>query len=259
MTLAEAPVEARRADSSLKGKLRRREARLWRRRGLGSAPERPIVSFTFDDIPQSAALAGAEALETQGLRGTFYISASLLGREGPMGRYASREDIRRLALAGHEIGCHTFTHLECGPADPDRIRRDVEINAAALMELCGKAPETFAYPFGDVSREAKAELGSRFRLLRALHPGLTRRGADLNQAPSVSVAGPNGEAQAAAWIDRTVKGRAWLILCLHDVSDRPSPWGCTPNALVRLIGHAAARGCEVLPVAAALDRMALAA
>jgi peptidoglycan/xylan/chitin deacetylase (PgdA/CDA1 family) len=259
MTAAEAPVEARRADASLGGKLRRREARLWRRRGLGAGPAGPIVSFTFDDIPESAAVAGARALEAKGLLGTFYISASLLEREGPMGRYASRRDVARLALAGHEIGCHTFTHLECGPAAPDRIEREVEINAAALMELCGKAPETFAYPFGDVSAKAKAGLAPHFRLLRALHPGLARRGADLNQAPSVTVAGPGGEARASAWIDRAARGRAWLMLCLHDVAEDPSPWGCTPDALARLIERAESRGCEVLPVSAALDRMALAA
>jgi peptidoglycan/xylan/chitin deacetylase (PgdA/CDA1 family) len=256
VTTAEASVSAPRADPSLRGKLRRREARLRRRRGLGASPSRPIVSFTFDDIPESAAQAGAGALEARGLRGTFYVSASLIGRDGPMGRYASGEDIRRLALAGHEIGCHTYTHLECGPAEADRIQRDVDINAAALMELCGHAPETFAYPFGDVSATAKAELAPRFRLLRALHPGLARRGADLNQAPSVTVAGPDGEACAAAWIDRAATRRAWLILCLHDVADDPSPWGCTPDGLSRLIARAVAWGCEVLPVAAALDRLA---
>jgi peptidoglycan/xylan/chitin deacetylase (PgdA/CDA1 family) len=172
-----------------------------------------------------------------------------------MGRYAAREDVRRLAAAGHEIGCHTYTHLECGPAAPDRIARDVEINAASLVELCGAVPETFAYPLGDVSEGAKRELAPRFRLLRALHPGLIRRGADLQQAPSIMVGGPDGEARAAQWIERAARRRGWLILCLHDVAERLSPWGCTPRTLARLIATAAAEGCEILPVARALDRL----
>jgi peptidoglycan/xylan/chitin deacetylase (PgdA/CDA1 family) len=257
MSLSDSAVEAPRADASIRGKLRRRGARFMTRRALSAEPSCPIVSFTFDDIPETAGLAGAAALEARGARGTFYVSANLLGRDGPMGRYAAREAIRRLALAGHEIGCHTFSHLECGLAPTDRIEREVEINAAALFELCGKAPETFAYPYGDVSASAKAELAPRFRLLRALHPGLARTGADLNQAPSVTVAGRDGEARAAAWIDRAVKDRAWLILCLHDVADAPSPWGCTPDALARLIARAEAAECEILPVAQALDRMAM--
>lgn len=250
---------APRADASLRGKLRRRQARLWRRRGLAGRPAHPIVSFTFDDVPESAALAGAAALEARGWRGTFYISAGLLGREGPMGRYADAQDVRRLAHTGHEIGCHTYSHLECGPAAPDRISREVEINASALEELCGTPPQTFAYPFGDVSRAAKAELEPRFRLLRALHPGLARRGTDLNQAPAIPVDGPDGETRAALWIDRAARRRGWLILCLHDVAPEPSPWGCTPETLARLIAWAEACGCEILPTAQALDRLAPAA
>lgn len=258
MSIAE-PVAVPHADPSLRGKLRRRLAHLRRRRGLTGRPARPIVSFTFDDAPESAAVAGATALEASGCRGTFYISAGLLGREGPMGRYAGPEDVRRLARAGHEIGCHTYSHLECGPARPDQIAREVEINASALEELCGRPPETFAFPFGDVSSEAKAELAPRFRLLRALHAGVARRGTDLNQAPAVPIDGPDGAARGALWIERAAQDCGWLILCLHDVAAERSFWGCTPEELARLIALAEARGCEILPVAQALDRLALSA
>jgi peptidoglycan/xylan/chitin deacetylase (PgdA/CDA1 family) len=256
MQPAESPHPVQHADASLRGKLRRRRARLWRSRPLRIAPPLPIVSFTFDDIAESAAEAGAAALEAQGARGSFYVSTALCGREGPMGRYADAEAIKRLARSGHEIGCHTYTHLECGPADPDRLTREIEINAASLAELCGAAPETFAYPLGDVSAPAKRELAPRFRLLRALHPGLVSRGSDLDQAPSVTVDGPDGEARGAMWIERAARRRGWLILCLHDVAEAPSPWGCTPGALERLIELAQRAGCEILPVARALDRLA---
>lgn len=252
-------VPAPHADPSLRGKLRRRLAHVSRRRALTGRPARPIVSFTFDDAPESAAVAGAQALEARGCRGTFYISAGLLGREGPMGRYAGPEDVRRLARAGHEIGCHTYAHLECGPAAPDRIAREIEINACVLAELCGRPPQTFAYPFGDVSGEAKAELAPRFRLLRALHSGLVRRGTDLNQAPAVPIDGPDGAARGALWIEQAARRRGWLILCLHDVADDRSFWGCTPDELARLIALAEARGCEILPVTQALDRLAMTA
>lgn len=55
----------------------------------------PIVSFTFDDIPATA-LRGADLLETVGARGTFYISAGLLGAEGMQGRHADRQELRDL-------------------------------------------------------------------------------------------------------------------------------------------------------------------
>jgi peptidoglycan/xylan/chitin deacetylase (PgdA/CDA1 family) len=38
-----------------------------------------MVSFTFDDIPKSAATIGAAILEEYDARGTFYVSGGLVG------------------------------------------------------------------------------------------------------------------------------------------------------------------------------------
>ena len=89
-------MDAYSADRSLKGKLRRRIARLVQRRPVRMALERPMISFTFDDMPVTAALAGARALEQRGVRGTYYVSTGLAGQTGPMGVYAEAEDARRL-------------------------------------------------------------------------------------------------------------------------------------------------------------------
>ena len=80
-------MEAYSADRSLKGKLRRRIARLAQRRPVRMALERPMISFTFDDMPVTAALAGAQVLEQRGARGTYYVSTGLAGQTGPMGVY----------------------------------------------------------------------------------------------------------------------------------------------------------------------------
>lgn len=255
---ADTPVAAYSADRSLKGKLRRRLVRLQLRRPLPAAPDGPAISFSFDDIPATAAEAGAAVLEAAGARGTFYVCVGLAGREGPMGRYASLEAVSRLARRGHEVGCHTHGHLDCGQAAGAEIAADVEANARALAGL-GIRPASFAYPYGDVSRQAKQALAGRFAALRALHPGLVRPGADLNQLPAVGVEGPDGEARAARWIDRALAERAWLILYTHDVAEQPSPWGCTPAALARLVERARAGGARVAPVAEALAGLEAAA
>ena len=256
MTLIAEAVPVQSADASLAGKLRRRLARLWRRRGR-RPPGAADGLLQLRRRPRERRRRGRRGAGGARLRGTYYVSAGLFGREGPMGRYAGPEDVRRLARAGHEIACHTYSHLDCGPAAPDRIARDVELNAAALAELCGGPPQTFAYPFGDVSREAKAELGRPLPSAARPAPGLVAPGTDLNQAPAVGIEGPDGEARGALWIERAARSRAWLILCLHDVAADRSFWGCTPEALARLIARAEARGCEILPVAQALNSLAL--
>jgi peptidoglycan/xylan/chitin deacetylase (PgdA/CDA1 family) len=208
-----------------------------------------MVSFSFDDAPATAVERGRAALEAHGLRGAYFVAADLAGKMGPMGLNASAEALMAAAAAGHELACHTFSHLDCAQADAAAIVADVERNAAALKAWGAAPATTFAYPYGDVSIAAKAALGGRYDVLRALHHGLIEAGTDLNQAPAVGIEGPDGEALARRWIDRAVARRAWLIIYTHDVADQPSPFGCTPAALDRLIGRAMAAGAEIVTVA----------
>lgn len=247
------PFQAYSADRSLKGKIRRRWARVVHRRPLSWAIDRPIVSITFDDAPLSAVETGARVLETEGVRGTFYACAGLDNRDGPMGLYGDTDGYGALAARGHEVACHTYSHLDCGQAAGPVIVADVDRNAQAHT-AAGLQTRNFAYPYGDVSPQAKAVLQDRFGSLRGLHPGLIREGSDLNLLPAVGIEGPHGEANAARWIDKALAARAWLILYTHDVRPDPSAWGCTPEALQRLIHRAKEGGAEIATVAAVLDR-----
>jgi peptidoglycan/xylan/chitin deacetylase (PgdA/CDA1 family) len=247
-------MDAYSADRSLKGKLRRRIARLQGRRAAPACPG-PMVSISFDDAPVSTATRGAEILEARGLKGTWFISMGLAGQDGPMGPNADAAELRALMDAGHEIGCHTFSHLDCGQAPAGVAVGDVERNRQALQALGAPEPVSFAYPYGDVSAPAKAALGERFGLLRALHHGLVAEGSDLNQAPAVGIEGPGGEATARHWLNRALARRAWLILYTHDVREDPSPFGCTPGALERLLGEAIAGGAQVVTVAEGCRRL----
>ncbi len=214
-----------------------------------------MLSFSFDDAPATAASAGAALLDAGQLRGTYFICAGMLGEDGPMGPNASADEIARLAQAGHEIACHTYSHLDCGKARAAEIRADADRNREGLMALGLTAPETFAYPFGEVSVAAKRTLGPRFGLARALHHGVIESGTDLNQAPAVGIEGERGEAVASGWMDVAARKGAWLILYSHDVRPDPSSWGCTPQVLGRLVEKALVGGFEVVTVAEGCRRI----
>ncbi len=236
-----------RADPSLKGKLRRRLVRLAHRRPAVRRPERPMVTFAFDDTPASAVRRGAPILEQRGVRGAYYFCAGLAGEDGHMGQYATREDMLRAAEGGHEIGCHTYSHLDCGQASGVMIADDLELNAAMLSDWgVSHHLETFAYPYGDVGFAAKTEAAGRFVLSRALHHGLIEPGADLNQAPAVGVEGDEGEAVARAWLARAAEKRAWVILFTHGVDHHPTPFGTSADVLARLVDQALAMGFDVV-------------
>lgn len=234
-------------DRSLAGKVRRRLTRLCWRRPARLKLERPVVSFTFDDIPATAAIAGAQALEAAGARGTFYVCSGLFGREGHMGRFADAAEISRLIAAGHEIASHTTNHVDCHRTATGALEIDLDHNDTVLSRL-GAAPNHFAYPYGEVSTRAKRLLARRYASLRGVHKGLVHDGSDLNQLPGVGIEGPQGERLARAWIDRAIAERAWLILYTHDVRDQASPWGCTPDVLRRLIAHARDSGADIRTV-----------
>ena len=236
-------------DRSLKGKLRRRFVRLQSRRPARVALERPMVSFSFDDVPITAVETAGAMLEAHGARGTYFVCAGLAGRDSRMGRYAAREDLLAAQARGHEIACHTFGHLDCGAADALAIETDIACNDAALADWGVEPTTTFAYPYGDVSYAAKQVAAGRFALARALHHGLIETGADLNQAPAVGVEGPDGEQVALRWLDRAARRNAWLILYTHDVRETPSPVGCTPQALQRIVDAAVASGVDIVTVA----------
>jgi len=247
-------ADAYHADGSWRAKVRRRTVRLASRRPA-RAPNRPMISFAFDDVPASATEAGARILERRGLKGTYYVAAALAGTDAATGRMAGVEAIRRLADAGHEIGCHTYSHLDCGQAGARDAVEDVALNAETFGAWGLPRPTTFAYPFGDVAPATKRVLAGRFELMRALHHGVIGAGADLNQAPAVGVEGPDGEALAQRWLNRAATRRAWLILCTHDVSPAPSAWGCTPDALSRLVDRALEAGFEAVTVAEGAARL----
>ncbi len=242
------------ADASWRAKVRRRTVRLAARRPA-RAPRRPMLSFAFDDAPASAAETGAAILERRGVRATYYIAAALAGTDAPTGKMACADAVRGLAGAGHDIGCHTYTHLDCGQAAAEDAVEDVARNAETLALWGLDRPTTFAFPYGDVAPATKRALAGRFALMRAMHPGFVTAGADLNQAPSVGVEGPEGEALALRWLARLADRPAWLILTMHDIAAEPSAWGCTPATLARLVDAALTDGVEVVTVAEGAARL----
>ena len=214
-----------------------------------------MLSFAFDDAPASATQVGAQVLESRGLRGTYYIAAGLAGADSPSGPIARLPDVSRIAKAGHEIGCHTYSHLDCGQAATARALDDVDHNREALRAWGLPSPQTFAFPYGDVTFGSKKALSARFSLLRALHHGLITGGSDLNQAPAVNIEGDEGEARARRWLTRAAARRGWLILFTHDVLEFPSDWGCTPAARARLADAALQGGFDVVTVAEGARRL----
>lgn len=219
----------------------------------------PIVSFTFDDVPASALDAGATILEADGVRGTFYISGGLAGRVEPGRTMIDLAGCKELAARGHEIGCHSHAHRDLRHVDSETLVEDLARNAGYLDAIDPRSGRrNFAYPYNSGSFGKRAILANAFRTCRAGGEGINRGPTDRTFLRAVEIRQPQQHVLGLVrWIDALIADPGWLIFFTHDIAPRPTPYGCTAPGFRLLVGYALARGCHVLTVDAALDRMGL--
>jgi len=212
-----------------------------------------IVSFSFDDFPKSALAVGGGILEQYRVRGTYYVAFGLAGGDGSSGRMFDPEDLQAAMQRGHELGCHSYSHLDCGRAGGRAALADVGRNSVAFARMVeGFAPRHFAFPFGSVSLAAKRALAPHFASCRGTRPGLNRGLADLGELRANSIYDGRFDLDAARrLIDEARREAGWVIFYTHDVASDPSPFGCTPGQLEAVVAYACAQA-TVLPVGDAL-------
>nr|WP_245477739.1 polysaccharide deacetylase family protein [Bradyrhizobium guangxiense] len=231
-------------------------------RHFRAAPHRlpahaPMVSFTFDDAPDSAAGDGAALLEQHGGRGTFYLAGSLIDRPSDYWHGLSDDAIVRLHRAGHEIACHTFSHRSSANLDEAAMAREIERNRSHFRAIDSSiALENFAYPFGIASVWRKPQLAKAFRSARGILPGVNRDVIDLQflrASPLIDC--EIDRAGVDRYFDEALASGGWLIFYGHDVTDRPSPYGCRPDLMRHALEAAGLRNMPIVTVAEALRRI----
>lgn len=244
-------------------------ARALVRRQLTVKTTVPLISFTFDDFPRSAFLEGGSILKRYDALGTYYVSLSLMGKASPMGPMFEAVDLKELAHVGHELGCHTFGHCHSWNTPPDVYEKAILDNQRALGELLpGASFQTFSYPYSGPRLAVKQVAARHFvccrggglrvwqHLFRQAGGGQTfnSRTADLNLLCAFFLEKSRANPQAVkALIDQNARARGWLIFATHDVSNTPSPFGCTPGFFDRVVRWAVESGARILPVAQAVN------
>ena len=237
-----------------KMKVSHRLARHFRVQPFQLRNKAPMVSFTFDDIPKSAATTGAGILEHHGVRGTFYVSGGLVGATSPHWVAADAPDIAALHRRGHEIGCHTFSHRRTCDLDAASLRAEIEQNRRYLHSVDPTIKiENFAYPFGYGSFGRKGQLKAAFQSSRGIVPGVNSGTVDLQFLRAMPLIDCHIDRDAIERaLDETHINNGWLIFYGHDVVEAPSPYGCSPALLSHALEAASRRKIRGLNMAEAL-------
>jgi peptidoglycan/xylan/chitin deacetylase (PgdA/CDA1 family) len=210
----------------------------------------PIVSFAFDDFPRTAYIVGGSILKAHGARGTYYTSIGLMNTSNGLGEQFRREDLPSLLQDGHELASHTFSHLSSPSVSCSAFQEDTERGRRAIQEVTGLAGSgNFAFPFGNVTLNAKRTLGPRMTSCRSIFPGFNGPHVDLNLLKANSLyGGVDRSAEAQQLVLENEKRRSWLIFYTHDVGPEPSAYGCTQSLLESTVSFAVRRGCRVMTI-----------
>jgi peptidoglycan/xylan/chitin deacetylase (PgdA/CDA1 family) len=221
----------------------------------------PYVSFTFDDFPRTALTKGGEILRRRGVRGTYFVSMQLLGKPSPSGPIATTDDVKALLADGHELGCHTYEHLDGCNSSIDAFERSIRQNRAALADVVPAVElPTFAYPLDGPVLSIKRAVGTHFVGCRGGGQTFNSGVIDLNLLKAYFLDWRNrGNLDAVREVvDRNAAARGWLIFATHDVAAEPSRYGCLPEFFEEAVRLSIASGARVVPMMRACEALGIA-
>jgi peptidoglycan/xylan/chitin deacetylase (PgdA/CDA1 family) len=217
----------------------------------------PIVSFTFDDFPRSAAHPGGAILKQHRMHGTYYVSLGMMDSELPAGRSFSEQDLRDVAKEGHELGCHTFAHCHAWETKPMAFEESIIKNKYALSRILPEACfGSLSYPIAMPRPDTKERAAKYYPCCRGGGEKINVGVTDRNNLSACFLEKNRDKPEALKrLIDENVRLRGWLIFATHDIAAKPSPFGCTPQFFEQVVSYTATSGTTVLPVREAWDTM----
>lgn len=179
------------------------------------------VALTFDDGPDPVTTPKIlDVLRAEHAPATFFV----------IGMKAEKypEIIRREAAEGHDLGNHTYHHLELTEMGADGVRFEIERTNQALEKIVGGPTRWFRAPGCHYTTEALQAIASE-KMVRI----------DSTDNP-----GDWAHPTPDQIVQRSLRslGRGDVILCHDRIAE-------TVQALPRLIHEIRARGYEIVPLA----------
>lgn len=127
-------------------------------RSGGPLPARPVL-ITFDDGYEGVHRHALPVLAKHGFASTVFVSTGWLRGTYDEGEALDTmldwDQVRELAAAGAEIGGHSHSHPQLDQVDDRRLWYETLRCKEILREELGRAPVSFAYPYGYSDRRVR--------------------------------------------------------------------------------------------------------
>jgi GT2 family glycosyltransferase/peptidoglycan/xylan/chitin deacetylase (PgdA/CDA1 family) len=131
-------------------------------------PEKPVL-VTFDDAYADLAEHALPVLREHRATATVFVVTGEVGGSNSWDRDCSAElrcmsadEIRRWSREGIEFGAHSRTHADLARSSDAQLETEVLGSKGDLAALLGRAPLSFAYPFGSFNDAACAAVQRGF-------------------------------------------------------------------------------------------------
>ncbi len=186
----------------------------------------PYVALTFDDGPHASYTPQVlDILKRHGAHATFFV----------LGSNASRHPgiLARAAAEGHEIGSHTWSHINMSRSSTEKIFSELDRTNAAIESATGKAPRVMRPPYGSAGNGLVRSLYNRYGTPAILWDVDTEDW----RHPGVSVV-----------VDRAVsKAKPGSIILVHDIH------ASTLAAVEGIVTGLQARGYKLVTVSQLME------
>lgn len=221
------------------------------------------VTLTYDDGLDSQVAQVAPLLDTNGLKGTFFLSNfEGVDHQWALPNLTSPLDARHLAwmaagARGHELAGHTVNH-PCNAAGKapnykltdytlPRMTAELDNGLLRMKRLGASEPFTFAYPcssdtvgLGPAGTDYSSLVAARFFAARVSMAAIADPATvDLLKVPQLDAGGKTGD-ELKVMVDQAITRKGWLVLLFHGVGNEAScagqglaymPNTCTINYL----------------------------
>ncbi len=105
-----------------------------------------VVALTFDDGPDKDFTPQVlDILKKNDVKATFFVVGENVGW--------NPEILKREYEEGHEIGNHTFTHINVSKRGYDDIYKEIDETQQAVKKIIGVEPKLFRPPYRAISKE----------------------------------------------------------------------------------------------------------
>lgn len=143
-----------------------------------------------------------------------------------------------------DFECHSHTHPHFGQLTVEEIAWELQQVDAAFIAHGYSPPKHLAYPYGDYGKNARTQAAikavvSQYRLSGRVVWGQMEAYpiADWYVHEAAQLKRATGWSKIKGWVDECIATNSLLHIFTHDVSAKPSSYGCTPEKLAQLLDY----------------------